>query len=360
VLLVAATLVVGLGFAISSIFRMVTAGLGDNTQEFTSHHTVLVATGPISNNISLEMRPSPALEQKLRRFSGVATVSREIGLGIGVRNSEFIGVSASDDPWLPFHMIAGRKNRAAFDRGAALVGPVLARERGLKPGSTIRLPGKNGIVDVPVLGVWLDGNFGGRNVWVPMSLLTKIYGPQPPNDLTVRAAQGVAPDELARRIEAAHLDPFLVAYTPAKLDENVAHDAASFAQPFWALQRGMMLVAFAAVLFTLLLAGIQRRREMGLVAAVGMPPGGLARLVLVEALAVSAAGTVLGAVLGLAIIHSFRSIGFLFLPFRFPFRVDATGLVVYGAITTLVLLAAAGLPAWRNSRLQVVDAIRYE
>jgi putative ABC transport system permease protein len=359
-LLIAATLVIALGVAISSILRMISGPFGAYDREIVSRRSMLIATGPISNNISVEMRPSPALIEELRRFPGVASVSGEIGLGVGVKNADFIGVSASGDPWLQFDIIAGRKDRASFDRGAALIGPVLARERGLRPGSTIRLEGRTGIVDVPVLGVWLDGNFAGRNVWVPMWLLTRIYGPQPPNDVVLRAGPGVSPNELAHRIEAAHLDPFLVAYTPDRILANVIHDTAAFAQPFWALQRGMMLVAFAAVLFTLLLAGIQRRREMGLIAAVGMSPSGLARMVLTEALAVAAVGTVLGTVLGLTIIHSFRSIGFLFLPFRFPFRIDASGPFVYGAITTAVLLLAAGLPAWRNSRLQVVEAIRYE
>jgi putative ABC transport system permease protein len=216
------------------------------------------------------------------------------------------------------------------------------------------------VTKVPVLGVWADGDFGGRDVWVPMPLFTKMFGPQPPNALLLTPVRSMSTDQLAQRIGAAHLDPFLTVQPPAELSRNSIRDALSFAQPFWELQRGMMLVTFIAVLFTLLLVAVQRRRELGLVVAVGMSPRDMARMVVTEALAVAAVGSIAGALLGLAMVVGFRYVLFVFLPFRFPLAFVASAPFVYGAITTVLLVVAAAFPAWRNSRLQVVEAVRYE
>jgi ABC-type lipoprotein release transport system permease subunit len=46
--------------------------------------------------------------------------------------------------------------------------------------------------------------------------------------------------------------------------------------------------------------------------------------------------------------------------FRDPYRLDFVALAVYGALTLAFVLAAAAIPAWRSSRLQVVEALQYE
>lgn len=359
VLLIAATLAVGLGFAISSIVRMVGDGIGAAVEQEIGDD-LSATTTPRSNSINLDARPSPELQEALRNFPGVRSVTRGVGFAVGTTPSQALGVEGMEHSRLPYEMIARRLDPAEFERGAVLIGPTLARERGLGPGSVLRLPGRTGFESVRVLGVWANGDFNGREVWMPMWLLERIYGPQPPLVLGIERDPGVGAAELAGRIEAARLDPFLTVRTREQVSADIAEESARFAQPFWALQRGMMVVAFAAVLFTLLLVAVQRRRELGLVAAVGMPPGGFARMVLMEALAVGVIGTVCGTLFGLAFIQAFRDVGFLIVPFRFPYRIDVFAAVLYGALTTVLLLAAAALPAFRHSRLQVVDAIRYE
>ena len=61
------------------------------------------------------------------------------------------------------------------------------------------------------------------------------------------------------------------------------------------LQRALLLMAFVAVLSTLLLVGIQRQRQLGLLAAVGMAPREIAGMVLAEAAMVGVCAVVLGA-----------------------------------------------------------------
>jgi putative ABC transport system permease protein len=224
----------------------------------------------------------------------------------------------------------------------------------------VRIQTRDGFADLRVQGIVANGDYSGREVTMPRPLLEKLYGPQPPVSLTVLPASGVAPNQLARSIERAKLDPFVDVLTPDDQFADAAREAKTFVQPFWALQRGMMFVAFAAVLFTLLLVAAQRRRELGLVAAVGMTPTGLARTVLTEAVAVGVISVIVGTVSGMGFAELFRQVSFLMIPFDFPFRVDLLAPLLYGALTTALLVVAAAWPAWRASRLSVVQAIRYE
>jgi putative ABC transport system permease protein len=130
--------------------------------------------------------------------------------------------------------------------------------------------------------------------------------------------------------------------------------------PFWALQRGLLVVAFVAVLSTLLLVGVQRWRELGLLAAVGMRPSELFRMVMSEAAVVAVVGVVLGIVLAVGQFESSRQVIPIFIGYKDPFRLAGGSLLVYGPLVVFVVLVAAALPAWRTSRLEVVESLRYE
>jgi putative ABC transport system permease protein len=307
----------------------------------------------------MDAKPSPELISAVEDIPGVAAVSRELAL-IVTGPEGFYGVTGEDEPTLPFPLIAGTANHRRFRAGEILIGPGIARRQGIRPGDTIRMPGRDGFADVKVQGIWKNGDFTGFEATMPTPLIERLWGPQPAHTLNVRLEPGASLTRVASAIESAGLDPHLQARTPAEHTADNAREAALFVAPFWALQRGLLVVAFAAVLFHLLLVGLQRRREMGLVAAVGMSPRGLGAMILAEAAAVAVAGTLLGTVGALGMIEGFRQTSFLFIPNDMPLRIDPVAPFIYGALTTLVVIVAAALPAWNASRLQVVEAIRYE
>jgi putative ABC transport system permease protein len=114
------------------------------------------------------------------------------------------------------------------------------------------------------------------------------------------------------------------------------------------------------MLSNLLLVGIRRKREFGLVAAVGMDPRGLARMVVFEALAIGAVAVILSTIAAMLSTEAFRHALFVMIPYPMPLRIDAAAPFLYGAITLVVLVLAALWPAWRTSRLDVVEALRAE
>jgi putative ABC transport system permease protein len=119
-----------------------------------------------------------------------------------------------------------------------------------------------------------------------------------------------------------------------------------------------VVVAMLGILNTLFLAIFERTRELGLLRAVGMTRRQLRRMIRWEAVVISLFGAVVGVALGLVFG--------LAVSLALPSDVVTTIAVPWGTVwrvfqlAVVVGLLAAILPAWRASRLNVLEAIAYE
>ena len=302
----------------------------------------------------------PGIDARLAAVPGVARVSHGAGVLTGTTPAGLAGVIGVDHLVDGFGLIEGSDSPGAFFRGEAMVGPGIARAQRLRPGSLVTLPAPGGVVRLPVEGIWQDGDWSGANVTIPMPLFQRLWGPVPIGSAALTPAPGVSPATLATRVRSAHIWPDLSVVTPAQTLRQADRNVSGQLQPFWVLQRALTLVAFVAVLSTLLLAGIQRRREMGVLAAVGLRPADLGGMVLAEGAMVAAVGVALGAAFGLVGLIGFLETGPVLIGYRDPFRLDAASFVMYGLIAVVVALAASALPSWRARTLPVLEALQYE
>jgi len=351
---------VGMAFLIASGVLSIRSGILRSFKQ--SQNWVSASVVPSNNSFNLDARLSPAAVARLQAVPGVRSVHGGAFVLTGVRPSRQIGVGAQDDPGFPFRHVAGETGPDAFARGRVLVGATLARQRRLHAGSTLALDTPTGVAHVTVGGVWQAPDNNGRNVFMPMPTLASLFGRQPDGFVGVTPAPGVAMEDLAQRLRQAApaIDRDLQIRTPTETGLDVGREVSSFVSPFWALQRGLLLVAFVAVLSTLLLVGVQRRRELGLMAAVGMSPQELGRMALTEAGAIGVLGSVLGTVAGAGMLFAFFKAAPVMFGIGEPVRLDLRAPLVDGLLVLVVVLAGAALPAWRTVRLQVVEALQYE
>jgi putative ABC transport system permease protein len=337
-----------------SIRHAITESLTDNLDG------VAVSTVEPNNTVNVEAKISQATIDAIAALPEVAAVHRGAGVFVGTKTTEIIGVEGYEQPWLELPLLLGTKDPDRLEAGEAIVGPAIARRLGTRPGDALRLATPTGFVEIPVQGIWQDGDYAGNSVQISYGLLELLYGPQPVQFLNADPVAGVSSDELARVIRAADLDPDLEVRTALELAAVISDEVSDQLAPFWVIQRSLLLVAFVAVLSTLLLVGVQRRREMGLLAAVGMRPPELARMVLSEAGLVAAAGIVTGAVVGVVMFTGLLWVMPLIIGFHDPFRPDL-GTLLSASVAVLVLsIAAASWPAWRAARLEVLEALQYE
>ena len=130
----------------------------------------------------------------------------------------------------------------------------------------------------------------------------------------------------------------------------------------------VVLVAFS-VMNTQLMSVLERTKEFGIVMALGLTPGRLGRLVMLETALMGIMGLLLGALLGALVTSWLNVTGFAYpgmeemaanfnLPPRMYPRVSLLTLLAGPAVVFIGTLAAALYPALRLHRLQPVEAMR--
>jgi putative ABC transport system permease protein len=358
VMAVALGMAVGVAFITASYTVAVRQGITDNLTK--NLHGVAVSTLEPNNNFNVDAKVSPATVDAVAHMPGVARINRGTGLAVGHDTANLIAVSAFEEPFLSDELLQGSKDIVRLEAGEVMIGPGLARRTGLRASGTLHLDTPTGIVDLRVLGIQQDGSFGGNNVQMSYALLERLYGPQPVTGFNAIPAPGTSTEQLAATIKAAHLDPDLRVQTASELAKDISKGVEGQLASFWALQRALLATAFVAVLSTLLLVGVQRQRELGLLAAVGMQPSELARMVLAEAVLVAVVGAVVGVLVSLPMYGGLLLIAPVLIGFKEPFVVDPTSALVYVAVGVFVALLGAAWPAWRTSRVEVLTALQYE
>jgi putative ABC transport system permease protein len=319
-----------------------------------------LTTLPLNNASNVDARPSKTVLEKVKRLDGVHAAGgayvHEITDDIGVYSVRaFDGTTR----W-GFKPVRGEVGNAPLQRGDAVIGTSLARTRGLRPGSTLAISTPTGAVPMTVAGIWVSSFDNGFNAIVSPQLFRRLFGSPAPNSIGVDAELGVTADELADRIRAANLDPDLNVRTGAESAVALSDEIADQASPFWMLQRVLLLVALVGTLSTLLLVGVQRRRELGVLGAVGFTPTALGRMTLSEALAACLAGSLLGAIASLALFEVLRNASAVSIGVRSEYRVEPLSALAATALALVVVAVGAALPAWRAGRVQIVEAIRDE
>jgi putative ABC transport system permease protein len=184
-----------------------------------------------------------------------------------------------------------------------------------------------------------------------------------PSGLLVRLRAGATPEQI--RFAAAQL-PGVRVVAGSGLNTTVR-------QGMSALLGGVALFTAVTFLVTALMVGVmytgllsERRRELGLLLAVGMRPAQVIRLVLAEAALTTGLGGVCGVILGAAGLVLFRrSLGYSFESAHVPFTLpSAPGLVVSGLVSVALCsgvgLVGALLPAWRAGRREPYELVRGE
>ncbi|MEM1178412.1 MAG: ADOP family duplicated permease [Acidobacteriota bacterium] len=218
-----------------------------------------------------------------------------------------------------------------------------------------RLPDGPLMTVVGVVGEVQDIELGGE-------MAPTVYWPQHAMrfpGLTLALRSGLEPSALTAAVRDAveEIDPLLAAPEFSTLDGQ--RDEA-LARPLL----GLRLVAFSAGIALLLAAaGVygliayavsQRRREMGIRAAVGAKPTQLVALVLRDAALLLAGGLAAGLAVSLGLVGSLRQILYDTSPF------DPQVLATVSAALIAVGLLASALPALRAGRVDPITVLRQD
>lgn len=325
---------------------------------------VLVQTAEL-DLIATDMVLPDVVVTAVENLDGVARVGRGQGTYLSVGGNRVL-VEAFDGPTsFPVAQKATPAARQEYAAGGgAIVNSRFADNQGLEVGSTLTLDTPTGPASLRVLDVVETFDLGGGTVLVPFAWFETSFARPGPTWLEVVPIDDTPSerDRLADEIGAI-VEPFdgaISVGTGQEVYDTVAATVSS---------SGLILVGVALVLAgcstiavtnTLLLSVIQRRREFGVLRALGGDRRPLVTMIALEAMALAAGGAVVGLFVGGFAHWVTDNVMSQTLSAPIEFRPDPAAYAL-GVIVALVIGAiGATLPALRTRRQPILEAIGYE
>jgi lipoprotein-releasing system permease protein len=250
-------------------------------------------------------------------------------------------------------IVSGRFKVGAGD---AVIGKILADDLGLRAGNKLRIESGDGrAAVVTIAGIFEIGvrDLDARFVYVDLKQaqsLLGLYGGINLIDLTVQdlfAAEATA--NRISRLTGLKAESWM--QTNAQLVNALASQSlsTSIITFFVALSVAFGIASVLAISVT------QRTREIGILRAMGIRRSQILQVFLLQGALLGLIGSAIGASFGYLLVMAFNQFG----PKLFYIEVPSYLISGAAAIATVVGILAALAPAWRASRLDPVQAIRY-
>lgn len=250
--------------------------------------------------------------------------------------------------------------------GVVLLGSDLARESGKRPGDVLEIRGE----EFEIVGVREPTlMFFDTSVVIPLAAAQEILEEEAPilartgldtgklaSMVVVYPEAGVDPEILGGRIKEAI--PKVRVVTGEEYDQQFGSALAIFNAIILSVALISLVVGGLSVINTMTMSVAERTREIGIKRSIGASQVRIMRELVTEAAVMGFVGGVLGLGLGVIVVEVGNEAGRASGTFLFHLT-PAIGVFAVAFSTMLGAIAGAA-PAWRASRLDPVDALRYE
>ncbi|MBA2283438.1 MAG: FtsX-like permease family protein [Acidimicrobiia bacterium] len=271
-----------------------------------------------------------------------------------------------DDELNAYDLTEGSRPPAADDEIALNV--AAADDAGVSIGDPVQVYTQQGIQEYELVGTFLFGTAessgGAVSADFTLAEAQRLSGnAERVNDVFVRAAEGVSPEDLTARIDAVLQPPAEVLTGAAygqQTSDSIKEGFSFFTQLLLVFAVIALLVGAFIIYNTFQILVAQRTQELALLRAVGASKGQVLRSVLLEAIVIALVASALGVAFGIAlangVIAAFSSSGA---------DLPTTGVVVRPATVltamitgTVITMLAALLPARRATKVSPLAAMR--
>ncbi len=231
-----------------------------------------------------------------------------------------------------------------------------ATEKGWGIGTRLQVTRIDGaVIDAEIRG-FVSGETSFANYVASREMFADTPSPIFDAFVYIKVAEGSAVDEVQARIAAITSDTGIG--TLLSKEQFIDEQAAQINQ-ILALIYGMLalsiIIAIVGIVITLLLSVFERRREIGLLRAVGMSKSQVRTTVRWESVITSllgaVSGVVLGVVMGFVVVTTLDDEGDI--AFKVPIN-ETLSIVLIAFVLGVI---AAIYPAWRATRVNIVEAI---
>ncbi len=307
----------------------------------------------------------PEFTQRLQAIDGVGDIStlRFANSMVGSQAVSLLGINPETYP---------RVSGLDFKQGNDSAYTDLANGRNIivngsfttaipvKMGDILQLVTPNGVQEYKVVAIGNDLlNAKITSAYISQANLAADFGKTEDIFIQMNLKPGVTMDMVDTQIKAVAADypQFNVVPGIAYIEQMLKLVKVMFAGMYFMLAF-LALPSLIAMLNTLAISVIERTREIGMLRAVGATRKQVSRMITAEALLLAAVGTSFGLLsglyLGYVIVQALGSI------FSMEYAFPISGILAAIAIGLIFGALAAIIPTRQASRLQVVEALRYE
>jgi putative ABC transport system permease protein len=246
--------------------------------------------------------------------------------------------------------------------GKVLVSENFAALYGVKVGETIEVRGKDRTLRLEVLGTVVDYTWNRGTIIMDLRRFQEDFGDRQIEVFDVFLAPGAPVEQVQRDIQDRWgAEYVLVSLTRSEFYAELHAQLQRVYSMAYAQQSVVGLVALLGVVSALFISVLQRRRELGLLRAVGASRTMILRSVLAEAVLMGVIGALVGFLIGLVL--EWYVIDLLLLDeagFTYPVRVPWVAAGVVAALSVLSATLAGLWPAYQATKLRIPEAIAYE
>jgi putative ABC transport system permease protein len=360
-LMLSLALVVALGgltrASYDSIFKWMTVAL--NPDLFVSPSESLTARS---------FRFPGAMADQLRAIPGIAEVQSVRAARIQIDGAPVMFVATGIEALrhratLP--PVAGDQKemfRLAAEGNALLASENFALLRGYKLGDVIDIPSPGGVLHLPIAGIVTDYSDQQGSILIDRALYQRYWNDDTVNVFRIYLTRGAAEADVKRRIlEKVGDQRRLFVLTNRDIRQYIMRLTDQWFGITYVQIAVAVLVAVLGIVNTLTVSITDRRRELGVLQAVGGLRSQVRRTIWLEALTIGMVGLILGLAFGaLQLYYSLRisaeDIAGLRLDYEYPYQIS---LILLPVILAVAFLSAIG-PAESAVRGSLVEALEYE
>ncbi|WP_455206768.1 ABC transporter permease [Kaarinaea lacus] len=336
----------------------------------------LRTTIPHAAQLAARLRENPATPHVAVRAIGFALASSE-QRSFG---AQITGVQPEYEPQVSTipGLIKQGKYLTTLDANEAIIGTVMARNLKLNIGDELTLlgSGKDGSIAaavLPVVGIFESGSADIDRffVQIPLQTFQTIFSMG--NDAHAIAITGSNHQQTAMIKRATQSvvgdNDRLVVLDWEHLQPGLRQAIQADFTTAWLMYGVLVVLVAFSVLNTFLMSVLERTREFGIMLALGLTPGNVGRIVMLESTIVSSLGMLLGMIVGALLTYYFSIYGFTYpgmeemavkfnLPDRFYPKLNLISITLGPMVIFISSMIAALWPAIRIHLLKPIEAMQ--